>query len=38
MHHNRSAWHAISDQQGWVLGQTLERALQTLQRELAADK
>jgi hypothetical protein len=28
------AFYAISDRQGWVLGYTLERALEALQREL----
>lgn len=32
------AFYAISDQQGWVLGQTLEQALAALQRELASSK
>ncbi len=30
------AFYAISDAQNWVLGQTLERALAALQRELAS--
>ena len=29
------AFYAISDRQGWVLGETLEHALAALQRELA---
>jgi len=29
------AFYAISDQQGWVLGETLEHALAALKRELA---
>lgn len=32
------AFYAISDQQRWVLGETLERALGALQRELNAAK
>jgi hypothetical protein len=31
------AFYAISDSQGWVLGETLEHALAALQRELAKD-
>ncbi len=31
------AFYAISDQQGWVLGETLEHALAALQRALAAE-
>ncbi|POR40456.1 stability/partitioning determinant [Methylobacterium sp. V23] len=30
------AFYRISDEQGWVLGETLERALSALERELAA--
>lgn len=30
------AFYAISDQQGWVLGETLEYAVAALQREMAA--
>jgi hypothetical protein len=29
-------YYAITDQQGWVLGETLEKALAALQRELAS--
>ena len=29
------ALYAIADQQGWLVGETLERALATLRRELA---
>ena len=32
------AFYAISDQQKWVLGETLERALAALQRELGSVK
>jgi hypothetical protein len=32
------AFYAISDQHRWVLGETLERALAALQRELEAKK
>ena len=32
------ALYAISDQQGWVLGETLDRALAALRHELAAGK
>ena len=32
------AFYAISDQHKWVLGETLERALSALQRELEAKK
>ena len=32
------AFYAISDQHQWVLGETLERALAALQRELEAKK
>jgi hypothetical protein len=31
------AFYAISDQQNWVLGETLEHALAALQRELSND-
>jgi hypothetical protein len=31
-----AAFYAISDQQGWVLGETLDHAVAALQRELAA--
>ena len=30
------AYYAIADQQGWLVGETVERALAALQRELAA--
>lgn len=30
------AFYAIADQQGWLVGETVERALAALQRELAA--
>ena len=29
-------FYRLTDNQGWVLGETLERALEALQRELAA--
>ena len=29
------AFYAIADQQGWLVGETLERALAALQKELA---
>lgn len=32
------AFYAITDQQGWVLGYTLQRAIDALQRELAQPK
>ena len=32
------SFYEITDRQGWVLGETLERALAALQRELAAQK
>jgi hypothetical protein len=32
------AFYAISETQGWVLGYTLERAIEALQRELESDK
>jgi hypothetical protein len=32
------SFYAITDRQGWVLGETLERAVAALQRELAAQK
>ena len=31
-------FYRLTDNQGWVLGETLERALEALQRELAAKK
>jgi hypothetical protein len=31
------AFYAISDSQGWVLGETMEHALAALQRELSKD-
>ena len=31
-------YYAITDQQGWVLGETLEEALAALQRELASQE
>jgi len=31
-------FYQISDRQGWLLGQTMERALQALERELGAPK
>src|SRR5262249_29877794 len=31
-----AAFYALADQQGWVLGETLERAVAALQKELAA--
>lgn len=31
-------FYDIADRQGWVLGETLERAIKALQRELAAQK
>lgn len=33
----RDSFYEIADRQGWVLGETLERALAALQRELAKD-
>jgi hypothetical protein len=30
------AFYAIADRQGWVLGETFERAINALQRELGA--
>jgi hypothetical protein len=32
------SFYEITDRQGWVLGETLERAIAALQRELAAQK
>jgi hypothetical protein len=32
------SFYEITDRQGWVLGETLERAVAALQRELAAQK
>ena len=32
------SFYEISDQEGWVLGETLERALEALKRELARQK
>jgi hypothetical protein len=32
------SFYNIADRQGWVLGETLERAIEALQRELAAQK
>lgn len=32
------AFYGVSEAQGWVLGYTLERALEALQRELASEK
>jgi hypothetical protein len=32
------AFYAISDKNGWVLGETLERAIQALQTELSSKK
>ncbi|UOM37192.1 stability/partitioning determinant [Acuticoccus sp. I52.16.1] len=32
------AFYAIADQEGWLVGQTVEQALAALQRELAARK
>ena len=32
------AYYAIADSQGWLVGETIERALAALQRELAAAK
>jgi hypothetical protein len=31
-------FYRLSDSQGWVLGETLERALEALERDLAAEK
>ena len=31
-------FYRLTDSQGWVLGETLERALEALERELAAQK
>jgi hypothetical protein len=31
-----NAFYAITDQQGWVLGETFENAIEALKRELAA--
>ena len=31
-------FYAISDQEGWVLGEAFERALEALKRELARQK
>jgi hypothetical protein len=32
------SFYEVTDRQGWVLGETLEKALAALQRELAAQK
>ena len=32
------AYYAIADQQGWLVGETIERALSALQRELSGGK
>ena len=32
------AYYAIADQQGWLVGETVERALSALQRELSGGK
>jgi hypothetical protein len=34
LHQTVETFHSISDEQGWVLGYTLERAVEALQREL----
>lgn len=31
------AYYAIADRQGWLMGETIERALAALQRELASE-
>jgi len=34
----RDTFYEISDRNGWVLGETMERAIAALQRELALEK
>lgn len=34
----RDSFYEISDRHGWVLGETMEKAIEALQRELALEK